>query len=140
MKTNNALLAALVGGMVLGSAVLSHAQSLIYGLTSTNSLVVFSSSGSVASGPIITGVGVGEEVVGIDFRPFNGELYALTADTGNTGRLYTVNPISGAASALTLVGALTNITARAGIDFNPVALAGVKIGRASCRERVLFEV
>ncbi len=135
MKTNNGLLAVLVGGMILGSAAFSHAQSLIYGLTSTNSLVVFSSSGSVASGPIITGVGVGEEVVGIDFRPFNGELYALTADPGNTGRLYTVNPVSGAASALTLVGALTNITARAGIDFNPAAVAGVNALRIVTQER-----
>ncbi len=135
MKTNNALLAVLVGGMVLGSTVLSHAQSLIYGLTTTNSLVVFSSSGSVASGPIITGLSVGEEVVGIDFRPFTGELYALTADTGNTGRLYSVNPVSGAASALTLVGALTNITARAGMDFNPVAVSGVNALRIVTQER-----
>ena len=126
MKTNKVLLAALIGGLLFGSTALSHAQSLIYGLTTTNSLVVFSSSGSVANGPIITGVGVGEEVVGIDFRPFNGELYALTG-LGGTGRLYTVNPVSGAASALTLVGVLTNITARAGMDFNPVAVAGSPI-------------
>ncbi len=135
MKTNKVLLAALIGGMVFGSTALSHAQSLIYGLTSTNSLVAFSSSGSVANGPIITGVGVGEEVVGIDFRPFTGELYALTGDLGGTGRLYTVNPVSGAASALTLVGTLTNITARAGVDFNPVAVAGVNALRILTHER-----
>ena len=97
MKTNKVLLAALIGGMLFGSTALSHAQSLIYGLTPTNSLVVFSSSGSVANGPVITGVGVGEEVVTIDFRPFTGELYALTGDALNNGRLYTVNPVSGAA-------------------------------------------
>ena len=135
MKTNKVLLAALIGGMVLGSTALSHAQSLIYGLTPTNSLVVFSSSGSVANGPVITGVGVGEEVVTIDFRPFTGELYALTGDALNNGRLYTVNPVSGAASALTLVGALTNITARAGMDFNPVAVAGVNALRIVTQER-----
>ena len=135
MKTNKVLLAALIGGMLLGSTALSHAQSLIYGLTTTNSLVAFSSSGSVANGPIITGVGVGEEVVGIDFRPFTGELYALTGDLGSTGRLYTVNPVSGAASALTLVGVLTNITARAGMDFNPVAVAGVNALRIVTHER-----
>ena len=135
MKKTNALLAAVIGMAAFVSAVQSHAQSLIYGLTTTNSLVAFSSSGSVASGPIITGVGVGEEVLGIDFRPFNGELYALTADAGSTGRLYTVNSVSGAASALTLVGALTNITARAGMDFNPVALAGVNALRIVTQER-----
>lgn len=135
MKKTNALLSAFVGLLALGLTVKSHAQSLIYGLTSTNSLVVFSSSGSVADGPIITGLGVGEEVVTIDFRPFTGELYALTGDPGGTGRLYTVNPISGAASALTLVGALSNITARAGMDFNPVAVSGVNALRIVTQER-----
>src|SRR5678809_110495 len=35
-----------------------------------------------------------EAIVGIDFRPSNGQLYALT----NAGRLYTLNPATGAAS------------------------------------------
>ena len=74
-------------------------------------------------------------MVTIDFRPFTGELYALTGDALNNGRLYTVNPVSGAASALTLVGALTNITARAGMDFNPVAVAGVNALRIVTQER-----
>ena len=125
MKITNALLTALIGGMVLGSAALSHAQSLIYGLTTTNSLVAFSSSGSVADGPILTGLGGGETAVAIDFRPFTGQLHVLTADGLNNGRVYTVNPVSGAASALTLVGALTNISSGVGMDFNPVAVTGV---------------
>jgi Domain of unknown function (DUF4394)/CHRD domain len=125
MKTNNPLLAAFMGMAVLVSTVQSHAQSLIYGLTTTNSLVAFSSSGATAPGPILTGLGGGETAVAIDFRPFTGQLHVLTADGLNNGRLYTVNPVSGAASALTLVGALTNINSGVGMDFNPVALAGV---------------
>ena len=113
MKTRAMNCAVAICALAFVFALPSRAQSLMYGLTSTNSLVVFSTNGTVATGPIITGVGVGEEVVGIDFRPFTGELYALTGDAGTVGRLYTVNPVSGAASALTLVGVLTNITARA---------------------------
>src|SRR4051794_7704120 len=52
----------------------------------------------------ITGLrgGAGETIVGIDFRPADGRLYALTNRRG-TGRLYTVSPTTGAAR---LVGTL----------------------------------
>jgi hypothetical protein len=52
----------------------------------------------------ITGLGLGESVVGIDIRPFDLKLYALTKDGSNAGRLYSVDTISGAA---TLVATLT---------------------------------
>jgi len=64
----------------------------------------------------ITGLTQGENVVGIDFRPANGQLYALTS----ASRLYTINPSSGSA---TLVGAGPIATAlngaSFGFDFNP---------------------
>ena len=97
----------------------------VVGLTATNSLVTFSTDGgAVASGPIITGLGAGETVMGIDFRPFTGDLYALTRDAGNVGRLYTVNPASGAATAVALSGAALTLTGTVGMDFNPAAVTG----------------
>ena len=65
--------------------------------------------------------GAGEKIVGIDFRPLNGELYAISRNAGGEGRLYRVDP---ATAALTQVGstpfAIALMDAEYGIDFNPV--------------------
>lgn len=74
----------------------------------------------------ITGLQAGEKILGIDFRPATGELYAL----GSNSRIYTINFSSGNAS---LVAALTTIPMGSttavplllsgtsfGVDFNPV--------------------
>ena len=116
-------------------ALQSRAQSLIYGLTSTNSLVVFSTNGVIAGGPMLTGFGLGEWAVAIDFRPFTGDLYALTRDGANLGRLYTVNPVSGAASAVTLAGPALTVSGSVGMDFNPVATAGANALRIVTGDR-----
>jgi hypothetical protein len=72
--------------------------------------------GVIVSTVAITGLQAGEAILGIDFRPATGELFAL----GSSSRLYTVNLASGAATAVgggpftpTLSG--TNF----GFDFNP---------------------
>src|SRR4051812_4932915 len=78
----------------------------------------------------ITGLqgGTGETIVGIDVRPANGLLYALT-NQGGTGRLYTINLTTGAATLRgTLAADPTDATnpytglagMDFGIDFNPV--------------------
>lgn len=74
----------------------------------------------------ITGLQPGEKILGIDFRPATGELYAL----GSTSRLYTINFNSGSATtvaALTTVpmGSTTAVPLQLsgtsfGFDFNPV--------------------
>jgi hypothetical protein len=65
----------------------------------------------------ITGLASGETIVGIDFRPVDGKLYAL----GSASRVYTLDTLTAAA---TLVGttAFTPalIGASFGFDFNPV--------------------
>jgi hypothetical protein len=119
------ILAVALGAMTLIATVSAQAQSLIYGLTTNNSLVAFSTSGAVVSGPALTGLGVGEAGVAIDFRPFTGDLYLLTRDGANVGRLYTVNTVSGAATSVALSGAALNLTGNIGMDFNPAASAGV---------------
>lgn len=74
----------------------------------------------------VSGLQAGESLLGIDFRPADGLLYAL----GSTGRLYTLNPASGAAtfkSTLVADGADTTAPYTGlsgtdfGFDFNPVA-------------------
>src|SRR5687767_12532953 len=64
---------------------------LIYGLTSTNSLLSFVSSapGLILNSVPITGLQGSELVLGIDFRPATRELYAL----GSTSRLYRINRV-----------------------------------------------
>jgi hypothetical protein len=65
----------------------------------------------------ITGLATGETIVGIDFRPVDGKLYAL----GSASRVYTLDTLTAVA---TLVGtsAFTPTLAGAsfGVDFNPV--------------------
>ena len=77
----------------------------------------------------ITGVAAGQVLVGMDYRPNTGQLYALGYDAsdaaraaGGNARLYLLDPASGAATAvgaaaisLDLGGAAT----RVGFDFNP---------------------
>jgi 3D (Asp-Asp-Asp) domain-containing protein len=93
-------------------------EATMFALTDRNSLLNFNPGqpGVINSVRFITGLSNGENVVGIDFRPANGQLYALT--TAN--RLYTINPSNGAA---TPVGAAPLTTASNGqsfgFDFNP---------------------
>ena len=86
------------------------------GLTATNQLVTFNTArpDMIISTVSITGLQGGENIVGIDYRPAGGQLFGV----GTSNRLYTINPMTGAAA---LVGTLTtalNGTAF-GFDFNP---------------------
>lgn len=102
-----------------------HAQPILYGLSPTNSLVVLADDGErILDGPVIRGPGEGESVVAIDFRPFNGALYAVSRDASQRGRLYVVNPASGAAAPVALAGPDLVLAGAVGMDFNPAALGG----------------
>ncbi len=128
------ILALGVGSLLAASPQL-QAQSLIYGLGPSNTLVSFSSvpvGGLITtSAPLaITNLGTGQTVVGIDFRPLDGLLYAVARDAANAGFLYTVNPMTGAATNIavnTMAGTPPGpftLTGNVGIDFNPVAVTG----------------
>lgn len=92
-----------------------------YGLTSTGRLASFDrATGAVRTVEAISGIGAGETVVGIDFRPRNGALVALTKDAANVGRIYTVAVPSGVASAPQMLS-MPLAGTRFGIDFNPAA-------------------
>jgi trimeric autotransporter adhesin len=102
-----------------------HAQPVVHGLTTGNTLVRFSATGgAVVPGPALSGLGAGEAAVGIDFRPLTSELYLLTRDAANLGRLYTVDPGTGQATAVPLSGAALTLSGSVDIDFNPAALSG----------------
>lgn len=89
----------------------------IFAVTSANNLVRFRSDtpGTIDATVGITGLQAGESILGIDVRPATRQIYAL----GNTGRLYTLNPTTGAA---TFVSTLSTAPSGAsfGVDFNPV--------------------
>src|SRR5688500_794263 len=87
------------------------APATLYGVDATNNLYSFDSEapGAFVSTIPITGLlgTPGELIVGIDFRPATGELYAFSVDTAEDGHLYVVNEFTGAAS---LVGSITSPT------------------------------
>ncbi len=123
-----AVLAALIGASLSSSAGAAHLSAEIYGLTTGNRLVSFSaaSPGELDTNTKISGIRSSETVVGIDFRPKDGMLYAVTRYE-TVARLYTIDPETGAASFVaTLVapGTSTPIAlsgSEFGVDFNPAA-------------------
>ncbi len=97
-------------------------------LTDASTLTSFApATPNTLSAPVaITGLAAGETVLGIDFRPSNGRLYALTSNA----RLMTVNPDTGAGTVVaTLAADATDTTlpytalvgSRFTVDFNPAA-------------------
>jgi hypothetical protein len=69
----------------------------------------------------ITGLSaVTDRIYGIDIRPATGQLYALVATNGATdGRLYTINPATGAATLVAPVSIRLSGSLVLGFDFNP---------------------
>ncbi len=111
-----------------GLALVQPSAPTAFGLTTDNRLVAFDpkSPNTLSANIAITGMPAGETVIGIDFRPADRLLYALT----NTGKLFTVDPATGVSTAKSTLSAdPTDTTAPypglAGtifsVDFNPVA-------------------
>ncbi len=93
---------------------------LIYGIAAvgnSTALLSWDSSapGSILSGSFVSGLQSNETIVGIDFRPATGQLYAL----GTSSRLYTLNTANGAASAVAGAFAPPLNGFNFGFDFNP---------------------
>lgn len=74
------------------------------------------SPGTISATVSITGLQLGENILGIDFRPANGILYGL----GSSSRLYSINTQTGAASQVGASGAFALSGSSFGFDFNPV--------------------
>ena len=84
------------GGEIVGLALTTAAAPTVIGLTSDNRLVAFNpqTPNTLTSSTAISGLAGGETIVGIDFRPRDGMLYGVST----AGKLYTINPASGAAT------------------------------------------
>lgn len=89
---------------------------LVYGVTDTDRLVAFDTAApaTAVSSVAITGLGGGESVAALDFRPATLQLYAL----GGSGRLYELDTVTGAATAVGEPLALDG-GPEYDIDFNP---------------------
>ncbi len=75
---------------------------------------------TIISTATITGLQMGESILGIDFRPKTGQLYALGSDS----RVYIINPTTGVAtfafSFMTTAGMTVTLSGTSfGFDFNP---------------------
>lgn len=94
------------------------AGELVYGVTSDQTLVTWDSQtpGAILTGIAISGLAANESIRGIDFRPFNGKLYAL----GSFSNLYTINPSTGQATPVGAGSFSPGLSGSAfGFDFNP---------------------
>ena len=101
---------------------------VVFGLTATGRLVGFKplTPSTLDTDVAITGLAAGEKLLGIDIRPKDGLMYAISS----TGRLHTVDPLTGVATFKVALAAdaadlTAPFTAIAGtdfaVDFNPVA-------------------
>jgi hypothetical protein len=124
-RWSTALRSAALGTLLAGAAALPAAAQTVYGLTGTNTLIAFNATAPTValSNTAITGITSGQTIVGLDFRPNTGELFALGYDAAaQTGRLYVINLTTGAATPVGTAAVsmpLGGAGARIGFDFNP---------------------
>jgi hypothetical protein len=117
--TKRTRLAMLLGLAALALALPRAAQAaeVFYGVTSTNTLITFTSDAPGASRTAlpINGLQPGEVIHGIDVRPSDGQLYAL----GSSNRLYVIAPVSGTARPVGDPFSPPLAGTAFGVDFNP---------------------
>lgn len=103
----------------------------VFVLTSNGQLASFNRTApSVTRTSVpVSGVMSGDTLLGMDFRPRDGQLYAIARTLpGNGGRLYTINTTTGVATAGAVLAATTGGTFTTldpaatsfAVDFNPV--------------------
>ena len=94
----------------------------IFALTTNNTLVQFNSAtpGTIISTVPISGIVAGENIVGIDFRPATGQLFAA-AFNGASNHVYVINLNTGVATVVTGTNFTPALSGTSfGFDFNPV--------------------
>ncbi len=106
---------AVAGGPYRGFTVLSRGVPLVS--LRGNELIRFHSAspGTILGVATLSGLQLGEQLVGIDVRPADGQLYGV----GSSSRLYLLNPITGAATQIGPVFTTPLAGTRFGVDFNP---------------------
>ncbi len=97
---------------------------VIYGLQGAANLISFDSENpeTILNLVTITGITAGQSIVGMDVRPSNSTLYVLGYNaTNGQSQLYTLDPITGIATASGVENTLALGAGLTGVDFNPVA-------------------
>lgn len=107
------------GGQLIRDLAFSNRTENIYALAcESNTLLRLNAGapGSVLSSVLISGLAANEKLVGIDFRPATGQLYAVS----NTNRIYTINTTTGAATVVGTTAFTPTLSGTGfGVDFNP---------------------
>ena len=95
-------------------------QPVAYTVSTSGMLQIFNplATGTVVS-KAITGLAAGESILGIDFRPLNGQLYGLASTASGAAKLYTFNLSSGVATPLGAGFMIATGVTAVGFDFNP---------------------
>ena len=109
-----------VTGMAAAPSVTTPADdSTVFVVVNGTSLGTFPRNAPVRVGAelIISGLRNGETILDVDFRPYNGALYAL----GSSGRIYVLNTTTGAATHIALITGASLLGTNFGMDVNPVA-------------------
>lgn len=95
-----------------------------YALNTNNFLLAFDTSnpGIIREAVPVTGITLNQSIVGLDFRPATGELYALGYNTATSeSQLYMINPATGVATAVNMTPTILSLGGtQVGVDFNPV--------------------
>jgi len=118
LNTGKAAKISNVDQQITGLAIPTEA--VAYAVSNNNELLIFNPAATTPTLVVkaITGIQAGENILGIDMRPVNGQLYAV----GSTSRIYTINASSGAAAMVGAGPLATLLTAtQIGFDFNPMA-------------------
>lgn len=108
------VLLTLLVAVMRGEAAVSASPVDLVGLTDDNILVLFTSDrpGEVKR---IEVSGISGGLLGIDYRPANGQLYAISEGAN----LYTIDPATGAAVLVCTLTASFDSGPHSGFDFNP---------------------
>jgi hypothetical protein len=123
------------GATARGIAVQNPESNAAIALSSDGTQLVRFAIGkpAITTTATITGLPMGESLVGIDFRPATGQLFALGVNpTADNGTVYLLDPQNGAASAIGTQGSIAFVDAMGapvdlpdptvetyGFDFNP---------------------
>lgn len=114
--TRSITLAGVAIAMAAGSSAAQAER--VFGLTSDNRIITFDSEtpGALTSSGVISGLAVGDTLIGLDLRPATRTLYSI----GTSGNLYAITGNSNGYVANS-VGTLTQplVGSNFGIDFNP---------------------
>jgi len=110
---NKIALAALLAGVAMSGTAKAE---MIIGLTGDRTLASFDSA-TLKAGKAMTIKGIKGRVAGIDVRPSDGQLYAVTQD----GSVYTVDTANGQATFKVKLEKMLSAKTAPTLDFNPAA-------------------